>query len=270
MTRDDGSADVSADPEAAYLKSLNDLNEMACGILESDGYDAAPLRIKLVAFSTTKRKSAILKPRIRERQDAIANVKVGSGKYFQLTGGAALNDNDVFISMKRESTKIEVTKLVADKKKRVQAQERRDAAFQLLQNENRPADTEWTSGQLKTLIAWKTGKACPSKVSSKMDRLQLWLSVKDLPSESDKFLPWGADEEQELKALLERQIENIDIADTELGRQNQISNDAALAAFGRMSEAEKQRFLEEANLSASTVATAGTMASTTESEHSIP
>ena len=102
-----------------------------------------------------------------------------------------------------------------------------------------------------------------------MDRLQLWLSVKDLPSESDKFLPWGADEEQELKAL-ERQIENIDIADTELGRQNQISNDAALAAFRRMSEGEKRRFLEEANLSASTVATAGTMASTTESEHSIP
>lgn len=120
----DGAADTEADPEAGYLKSLNDLNALACEVLASDGHNPEALRIQLTTFQTEKRRSVVLKPRTRERQDAIATVKVGAGKFFQLTGGAALNDDDVFISVERKTMETKLTAMAADKKKRVAATER--------------------------------------------------------------------------------------------------------------------------------------------------
>ncbi|CAB9531638.1 unknown protein [Seminavis robusta] len=232
--------DEDADPEAAYLKSLNDLNSMACSILDTAGYNSKSLQIKLTSFSSKKRQDAILKPRTRERQDAIAKVKVGGGKHFQLTGGAALNEDDYFISLQRSALQSELESLEQQKRKKQESEKRETDALALLQaNENR-GDDKWNSKELKTLLSWKMEGPVPTKLSTKPNRLAKWMALKA------KVVPpaarWTTQDQAELERL-KHKIDHITLEDTELGRQRQRMQLEALSTVRGMSESERDEFL---------------------------
>lgn len=103
-------------------------------------------------------------------------------------------------------------------------------------------------------MSWKLGRPCPTKISTKGTRLKLWLELKDDPSIGDQLPPWGEIEESELLVLTDK-IENITIADTQLGRQNEEAKMAALTTLRGMSAGERAEFLAVANASGSTLST---------------
>ncbi|CAB9512269.1 unknown protein (Partial), partial [Seminavis robusta] len=66
----DGNVDAAADPESAYLKSLNDLNSMVCTILDGAGYNSKPLQIKLTSFSSKQGKK---RSQAKDKREARCN-----------------------------------------------------------------------------------------------------------------------------------------------------------------------------------------------------
>jgi hypothetical protein len=63
------------DPKSAYLKTVQELNDTCCPILDAFGYDGSQFRVLLPVRDMIFRKMQITKAHIRERQDAIAAAK---------------------------------------------------------------------------------------------------------------------------------------------------------------------------------------------------
>jgi hypothetical protein len=234
----DGTPDLEADPQAAYLKVLSDLNKLACDILDASGYRGNLLRMRLPVGSKDARKKAATLPHTRERQDAIANSKT-QGQLFIATGGSTLNDDDVFISMQRTQLLEDIAARKVDQKERVAAAKRERIALEILEAEK----SKLTSDDLKNLIAWKTGKPCPSKVSSVADRLALWNTLKR--KAAPQFAAWGEAEQLELDTL-ENKVNDLVIEDTGLARTPELQQHTASALLRSMTEEERNDFLQKA------------------------
>jgi predicted GTPase len=100
------------------------------------------------------------------------------------------------------------------------------------------ADKDYNSTDLKNLIAWKTGKSCPSKVSNVAQRRALWDSMKNDPAPADAT--WTEAEEERLKKL-QQEIDTIPIENTRLGRQKEEMKELLFASLQTMSAEEKER-----------------------------
>lgn len=231
IVADDGNADTEADPEAAYLKAMNELNA------DAEGYNGSLFRLTLPSFQSSKRKQAMTQPRSKERQEAIMSAKTGSGKLFARTGGIALNDDDVLISMERKRLQDKLEELAADKAKWQEAEAREGAAFAVIEAET----ADYKSPELKILIAWKLGKPCPSKYSSKADRLALWLEVKSFPP--PQYEKWTDEDEIALKAIEEKIGSSITLEDTEYGRALEDERCKARSILLAMPTPERNAFL---------------------------
>jgi hypothetical protein len=233
---EDGEADTAADPRADYIKELNEMNSTCCEILNSFGYAGNLLKIDLPVVSNVQRQQQLTKPHTRERQDAIANAKSQGGR-FGRTGGSTYNDDDFFIGGGRKNVSADVKKLEAEKVKRIKTTARAQKAFALVESE-RP-DKDYTSEEIKTMIAWKTGKPCPSKVSGKQGRRDLWESVKNSAPPEDTT--WNDDDEQRL-VQMKYLVENITVNETSLGRKREEQKQLLFSTFLNMSAEERREF----------------------------
>ena len=128
----EGTADNDADPEAAYLKELNDRNKLCCELLDALGYNGSLFLMQLPNFRSADRSKLVTAPRSKARQDAIASLKAGTGRFFQRTGGAALNDDDIFKAYERQSLKERLDQMDNDKKLRLEAATRQSKAFTII------------------------------------------------------------------------------------------------------------------------------------------
>ena len=234
----DGSVNTNADPEAQYLEELTELNKLVCAILDAAGYNGSLFLVELPVYSTEKREARRTAPRSRARQDAIETAK-SQGGLFQRTGGMALTDQDVFASLERKELRAKLKEMKESKALRLKATEYENAAFVIIESEKKESD--YTSPDLKALIAWKTGKPCPSKLTSKALRKAFWLEVKDRPVK--QILPWN-DAEEEVLSVLEKKMESaIEPADTLFGRHRELQKMKAASLVAAMSPGEKEAFL---------------------------
>jgi hypothetical protein len=158
-------------------------------------------------------------------------------------------------SKKFAARKPECVSLVSDEKKKKEhekATERERAALALLQdkrNENKAAD-KWSHKDLKTLIAWKQNKPCPSKLS-KAECLAMWLELKDSEVAT---VPWSTEDEAEIQALQKKVDDDIALDNTQYGRNLQEKKHELKAIYKSLSQEERVDWLEESNDNTSTTA----------------
>jgi hypothetical protein len=69
-------------------------------------------------------------------------------------------------------------------------------------------------GDLVVLLKWKIPSIALSKIGNKHVKYNNWMSIKD--NKTATFEPWTEEDEMKLE---EMEKENIDIKDTELGRE---------------------------------------------------
>jgi hypothetical protein len=121
--------------------------------------------------------------------------------------------------------------------RRIETAARAQKAFALVESEKR--DKDYSSEELKTMIAWKTGKPCPSKLSGKQARRNLWESIKNSPPPEDTS--WKDDDEQRLTEM-KHLADNMTVEDTCLGRKREEQKQLLMSTFLNMSEEERREF----------------------------
>jgi hypothetical protein len=233
-----GNADVEADPESVRLKGLIELNKTACNVLDAAGYNGRLLRVEMTQFERANRQEKITVPRTRERQEFLETVKAGTGRCFLRTAGVAYNDDDIFVAQERKQLKEQLEKLEKERRSRLKTLERQEAAFVLLQdprNESK-APEKWTQKDLKTLIAWKLNKPCPSKMS-KSECLALWIELKD--KAVDAMAPWSEDEEAKIQTLRQKIDGDLQLDDTQYGRSLDSKKTEMKSIFRSLSQEER-------------------------------
>ena len=231
----EGKANTDADPQAAYLQEMNAHNTMCCDILDCVGYNGDLFRIQMPEFVAEKRQERVTKPRTRERQEALENAR----GVFQVTGGAALNDDDFLIRDERLRLKAELQALQKTKKKMQLQWDRQQRAFEIIEAE-RP---KLTSTEYRDLIAWKTSKPCPSKITSLKGRKELYLQLKDMPVKNS--IQWSLEDEAKLILLKEKIESDIALEDTEFGRDRELATSKAKALVNSLPEDERLAFSQD-------------------------
>jgi hypothetical protein len=232
-----GEADINANPKAAYLKELSELNKLSCDILEAAGYDGKLLHIELAARSNELRQAQITMPNTLDWQNVYGHSK-SQGQFFLKTGGATLNNNDYFIAMERLWLDEKLKDMCNDKRDREAALKRQDVAFKILEAEK----SKFNSSDLRDLISWKTGKPCPSKVSSAADRMALWSTLKD--KGAPKVASWTEGEEAELKDL-EAKSATLTVEDTDVARRRELEMHSAASLLRSMTVDDRKQFRED-------------------------
>jgi hypothetical protein len=207
----DGEADDTVDPKTKHLEELRVLNDTCCDVLNVAGYDGELLLVDIPRFDVTKRRKNMTKPRTKEQQDAIA----AGGSIFLRAGGQNLNDNDCFVANERTQLVKKAKELREQATIRILAKTRADAAHLIM--EKTPL-SKCTCPDLKILIAWRTGKPCPSKATRKDALLKLHDKVKKI--QDPTFLVWTkADEEALVKLEETAELEGaIALEDADCGR----------------------------------------------------
>jgi hypothetical protein len=237
VLNEDGEADENIDPQSKYLEELRILNNTCCDILNVAGYDGELLRVDIPRFDVTKRQQNMTKPRTKERQDAIA----AGGSIFLKAGGRTLNDDDYFIAKERTQRVERAKELRAQANIRIQAEKRAAAAHAIMEKK---LPSKYIITDLKALIAWRTGKPCPSKVKGKDEFVALWNEAKKIPVPT--FEVWTEADEQALVELEENvELEGaIELEDTDYGRLARQRQHECMASVADMS-AEQIAALEQ-------------------------
>ena len=101
-----------------------------------------------------------------------------------------------------------------------------------------PDPKDFKVPDLDVLLKWKLPGAKISKLGNKGAKLQKWNEVKD--DNTTMLQPWT--EEDEMK-LAELKKEEIDINDTELGRERKRKHNELIAAAPSMTPTKKARLL---------------------------
>eukprot|EP00978_Attheya_sp_CCMP212_P019698 scaffold55409_cov48-Attheya_sp.AAC.4 len=160
VLNEDGKADENIDPQSKYLEELRILNNTCCDILNVAGYDGELLCVNIPWFDITKRQQNTTNARTKEQQDAIA----ARGSIFLKAVGRTLNDDAYFIAKERTQRVESVKELRSQANIRIQAEKRAAAAHAIMEKK---LPSKYSIIDLKALIAWRTGKPCPSKVKRK-------------------------------------------------------------------------------------------------------
>ena len=236
-----GIADTEMDPEAEFLQEQNGANLMSCELLDAAGFGGEQFLCQLPEYDSQARKEAVTAPRSRARQDIFQRFKAGTGNFFKHTGGAAINDDDMFISLERAQLMEKLDTMEAEKKKRSVDVSREADAWKIIESEK--GDAAYLNPELKVLIAWKLGKACPSKVSLRKDRLALWLELKG--THVPKAVPWSEDEELAMEELQMKIDGDIPIEETAYGRQLTAEQQKARSVLLAMAPDEREALLSQ-------------------------
>jgi hypothetical protein len=231
VLNEEGEADESIDPQSKYLEELRILNNTCCDILNVAGYNGELLRVKVPRFDITKRQQNMTIARTKERQDAIA----AGGSIFLKAGGRTLNDDDYFISKERTQRVERAKELRSQANIRIQAEKRAAVAYNIMEAK---VPSKYIIADLKALIAWRTGKPCPSKVKGKNEFIALWNDAEKIPAPA--FEEWTEADEQALVEL-EETVESegaIVLKDTDYGRFVRQRQHECMASVADMSAEE--------------------------------
>ena len=119
--------------------------------------------------------------------------------------------------------------------------QRQRIAFSIIESEK--TDSQLRSEELKHLIAWKTGKPCPSRLKNKPERYAYYLEVKNQPVKN--AVEWEAEEEVQLLELQQRIESDLALADTQYSRDRDVAADKAKAMIYSLPDEEREAFSQE-------------------------
>ena len=196
-----GEVDDSADPMSSHLMALHNLNSTCCAILTSFGADGNLLYKEPKPKNSAKQKAKLTVPNSRERQDAIANSTTQGGLFLR-TGGATANADDVFIAMERNDLNEKMKRIDTEKADKLKNMDREGKAQAILSRVEGD-ESRLKSSDLKDLIAWKTGKPCPSSISTVESRRAKWNSIKDSECQWQPWTPKDEEERAKLCSLID-------------------------------------------------------------------
>lgn len=92
----DGKYDEGADPLSTTLITLEIVNQVACGYLNSLGYDGDQFHKLAPKINPTKKSIAVTKRRLKAHQQLLAEAHIAGGR-FAASAGRLFNENDSFI-----------------------------------------------------------------------------------------------------------------------------------------------------------------------------
>jgi hypothetical protein len=115
------------------------------------------------------------------------------------------------------------------------------AALAVLNHVPNPKDLK--VGDLDVLLKWKIPSIALSKIGNKNVKYNKWMSVKD--NTTATLEPWTEEDETKLE---EMEKENIDIKDTELGRERKRKHNELIAAAPSMSPLTKAKLMNVMNV----------------------
>ena len=123
----------------------------------------------------------------------------------------------------------------ADKLKNMDREQKAQAILSRVQGD----ESRLKSSDLKDLIAWKTGKPCPSSISTVESRRAKWNSIKDSECQ---WQPWTPKDEEERTKLCSL-IDSLPIEATRLQREREASIQSfhAIVACMNPQQREEQR-----------------------------
>jgi len=241
------SADSSDDalPQELKLRELGEQLQACVSYLSLRGFQKADLLLVRPKQKLVDR--AVTLPHTLERQLAFNGAKTTGAKYKALNGTHCTHD-DMFIARAIESRSKELKELEEKKATFTEAKEREDEAFALIarkETEGYPHlrlstdHAKWKVPEINVLLKWKLGKI-PTDVMLKAAKVTLWDRVKSSPTPT---VPWSDEDEAKLQ-LLKLQV---DVNDTELGKERQRLKQDAVASLGAMSAEEMDAFLLQFN-----------------------
>ena len=230
--REDETADLMRDLQHANDLAVHKLNHFA---YEGSAFAAELEEIPEDDGPVTVRHSAA-------RVNVLASRTTISGK-FAATGGHFLNSNDIFKSMEVEARKETVKELLkqrAERKKYAELEEKALQALARIDGDPRQLKAK----ELDTLLRWHGYKA--SEIKTKDTNYAVWLTIHIdgramTPPDNCRLPPWTDEDEAALEHL---RTSEIDMADTALGRMNELKKRELKVAITTMTQAE----LEEIKL----------------------
>jgi hypothetical protein len=234
--------DVDADPLAAKMADIVCMNTMACNLLLASGYaDGSVFQKTLRIHDIAKKEAALTLPYSKEQQEALLKASSHGQQQFKITSGAHVTSDDFFISHQLGLLLKEIATLKSEKRARLDATAHEAAALVVLNHVPNPKDLK--VGDLDVLLKWKIPSIALSKIGNKNVKYNKWMSVKD--NTTATLEPWTEEDEMKLE---EMEKENINIKDTELGRERKQKHNELIAAAPSMSLSTKAKLMNVMNV----------------------
>eukprot|EP00532_Pseudo-nitzschia_australis_P013819 CAMPEP_0168210622 /NCGR_PEP_ID=MMETSP0140_2-20121125/3272_1 /TAXON_ID=44445 /ORGANISM="Pseudo-nitzschia australis, Strain 10249 10 AB" /LENGTH=775 /DNA_ID=CAMNT_0008137243 /DNA_START=1493 /DNA_END=3820 /DNA_ORIENTATION=- len=237
VCRDDGSIDVDADPTSGNLIEYERMNAEAVKVLNNAHYNGE------VFQKCAPRRQAVITPlttaNTRARQDAIAGVRYSS-QHFVVTKGDTLNSKDYFFAQERQRRNDEIKCLEGRKKKSKMISNLNAKALGLIEEFASKGKEVYKEEDAKSLPVTALIVLCQWKQQSKIPLkkdliLDMWLKVKNVPS---PIPSWSSADDDLLEKL---KTDEIEMADTALGREKLELQKKSLACLAAMNEEDMKR-----------------------------
>ena len=209
--------------------SIQNANDLAIHALTQGGYDAQWLKATLETKCEEER--PITQPNTVERQLALANART-HGSRFHVTGGMHVTSNDFFIAHEIGENRAASAAVEKDKKHRQQLQATEEKALAIIA-QGKNVDM-LTVTELDTLLAWH--QVPKIKGGKRADKLEQWKKILADEQQPPEYERWTEDDDERLLAL---QRTNIDIRDTQYGRELALKERELEAAAEKMSREKR-------------------------------
>ena len=226
------------DPLNSNYTRIQDANTLACGLLNSKGYDGNQLMAKLKKSVYFRREVTV--PHSQERIEALSKAKTHGERFF-VTGGSHATSDDVFKAAELTNRKGEIAAMEKDKIDRTAAQQRESLALAILQHEPPILAENLRKPQLQTILLWygvqrnKQGKTI-ADVRAK------YIELKEQNVSPEPYKKWVDSDEEILKNMKTSEIE---MKDTALGRYEEAQRKSMKEAVRKMSQDERAEFMRE-------------------------
>ena len=208
--------------------SIQNAIDLAIHALTQGGYDAQWLKATL---ETKEEERSITQPNTVERQLALTNARTHGGR-FHVTGGIHVTSNDFFISQEIDVNRLASAAVEKDKKRRQQLQTTEEKALAIVA-QGKSVDSLLVT-ELDALLAWH--QADKTKGAKKADKLEQWKKILSDGQQPPEYERWTEDDEERLLALGKT---NIDIKDTQYGRELALKERELEAAADKMSREKR-------------------------------
>jgi len=209
--------------------SIQNANDLAIHALTQGGYDAQWLKATLEEKREEERQ--ITQPNTVERRQALVNVRTHGGR-FHVTGGMHVTSDDFFISHEIGTNRSVREAEEKDKKRRLQLQTTEEKALAIIA-QGKSVDM-LTVTELDTLLAWH--QAAKIKGAKRVDKLEQWKKILSDEQQPPEYERWTEEDDERLLAL---QRTNIDIKDTQYGRELALKERELEAAAEKMSREKR-------------------------------
>ena len=157
----------------------------------------------------------------------LANARTHGGR-FHVTGGMHVTSNDFFISHEIDVNRLASKAEEKDKKRRQQLQTTEEKALAIVA-QGKSVDSLLVT-ELDALLAWH--QVDKTKGAKKADKLEKWKKILSGGQQPPEYKQWTEDDEERLLALGKT---NIDIKDTQYGRELALKERELEAAADKMS-----------------------------------